>query len=278
MRPLLLARPLALALFAGLLAVTASGSDARAAGGGAPAAGVAIVLHSPVTTLAPGQSRTAAAEVANATKATVHLKLFPGTAVELPNGGYKLEGGGVASKWLRLSTYELTVPTNKVAVISYRVRVPPHTRPGYYVFGIVSQFISRKLHGHSGKVGIVVNINMQNTSPVVVHVPGPTTFGAKLSGWNVSWLGHASYQLQTNVKNTGDAYEYLKARLTLINGSKRTVLPQVQEFLLRASSMTLSFVVPSVYVGPHTLAVVTVLTPRHRTTASGPIRLPKRHK
>lgn len=276
MRPLLMVRPLALVFLAGLVAATSSG--ARAAGGGAPAAGVAIVLHSPVTTLDPGQSTTAAAEVANATKTTVRLKLFPGTAFELPNGGYKLRGGGLASKWLRLSTYTLTVGANKVALISYRVSVPLHTPPGYYVFGIVSQFISRKLRGHSGKVGIVVNINMQNTSPVVVHVPGPTTFGAKLSGWTVSRLGRASYELQTTVKNTGNAYEYVKAHLTLINSSKRTNLPQVQEFVLRAASMTLSFVVPSIDVGPHTLAVVTVLTPHHRTTASGPIRLPKKHK
>jgi hypothetical protein len=258
------------------MALSLPWSGPAASAAGVPQSGVAIVLHAPETTLAPGQSATATAQIANATKATVHLKLFPGVAVELANGGYKLEGGGVASKWLRLSAYKVTVPANKVLNMSYHVTVPPHTPPGYYVFGIVSAFISKKIHGHSGKVGIVVNVNMENTAPVVVHVPGKTTFGVHLSGWTVSWLGKPGYQLQTTLKNTGNAYEYIKAHVTLINGKKRTVLPQTQIFVLRKASLALSFTVPSVYVGPHTEAVVSVLGPHASATASGAIRAPRK--
>lgn len=241
---------------------------------GVPQTGVAIVLHAPEVTLAPGQTTTALAQIANASKAPVHLKLFPGFSVELPNGGYKLDGGGDASKWLKLSAYQVTVPAEKALAISYRVTVPPHTPPGYYVFGVVSAFVSKTIHGHSGKVGIVVNVNMENTAAVVVHVPGPTTFGVHLQGWTVSWLGKPGYELETTLKNTGNAYEYIKARLTLINGKKRTVLPETQVFVLRQSSLALAFSVPSVYVGPHTEAVVSVAAPHVSATASGAIRIP----
>lgn len=213
------------------------------------------------------------AEIANATKQAVNLKLFPGVGVEMPSGGYHLAGGMPQNDWVRLSTYSLAIPANRVKIISYRISVPPHTPPGYYLFGIVSQLASRKVHGHSGKVGIVVNINMQNTAPIVVHVPGPTTFGARISGWSVSWLGHAGYQLQTTLQNPGDAYETVQARLLLINGSKRTAFAPVQTFLLRHASATLTFVAPAVDVGPNTVAVVTVVAPHHSATASGRLRL-----
>lgn len=242
---------------------------------GVPQTGVAIVLHAPETTLTSGQTTTAIAQIANATKNTVRLKLFPGIAVELANGGYRLEGGGAAAKWVRLSNYQVTVPAEKALTISYRVSVPPHTPPGYYVFGIVSAFISKKIRGHSGKVGIVVNVNMENTAAVVVHVPGPVTFGVHLSGWNVSWLGKPGYNLQTTVTNTGNAYEYVKAQLTLINGKKRTVLPGTNIFVLRKAAADLSFTVPPALVGPHTEAVVSVSAPHVNATASGPVRTPK---
>jgi hypothetical protein len=249
-------------------------SPAQAASAPTNASGVAIVLRQAELTVAPGESAVAVAQVANATKTTVHLKLFPGVAVELPNGGYKLVGGGAAARWLKLSTYQVTLAPNRVAAISYRIAVPTHVAPGYYLLGIVSQFIGRKVRGHSGNVGIVVNIAMQNTAPVVVHVPGPTTFGAHLSGWTVAWLGRPGYELQTTLTNSGNAYEYVKAHLTLINGSKRTVFPTVQVFVLRGASMTLTFVVPAVDVGPHTLAVVAAIAPHHSATASGRLRPP----
>lgn len=255
-----------------LSAAMVSGAASATAG---PAAGVGILVHTPLVGLAPGQSTTGTAEIANATKETVHLKLFPGVGVELPAGGYRLDGGMPTKNWIRLSTYSLVIAANRVKLLSYRITVPARTPAGYYLLGIVSQFASHKVHGHSGKVGIVVNINMQNTAPIVVHVPGPTTFGARLSGWSVSWLGHAGYQLQTTVENTGNAYENVRARLLLINGSKRTGLAPLQTFLLRHASATLTFVAPSVDVGPNTVAVVTVAAPHHNATVSGHLRLAK---
>jgi hypothetical protein len=240
--------------------------------------GIAIVLHAPSVTLSAGQSTSALAQIGNATKTPVTLKLYPGYAVELDGGGYRLEGGGDASRWVRLSAYTVHVPADKVVDFSYKVTVPEHIAPGYYVFGIVSSFISKKLHGHSGKVGIVVDVNMENTAPIVIHVPGPATYGLKLSGWTVSWLGKPGYALALTLDNTGNAYEYVDAHVTLINGAKRSALGPSQLFLLAHAGLTLRFVIPAIDVGPATIAVVSATEPGRSVTASGHLHLAHSHR
>lgn len=208
-------RAMRTALLAALATALAAAAAAPAAGPGitvAPTAGSSLVLTAP----AGGTKRTAVV-VRNGTLLTNEIRLKTVDATTAPTMGTRYVTSGAPTgpgAWLTLDLIDVTLGPQRSDRVALVLDVPPGTKPGQYVAGVVASASQDQPNGGAASVRSLSII------PVQVNVPGATVHRLRVEGATVS----GRTRVLVHLENTGNVVETPTGTATVSTLAGRTVL------------------------------------------------------
>jgi hypothetical protein len=194
-----------------LLAVPAAASAARGGVTVSPVSGSTIVV-----TAAPGATKRTAVVVHNGTLLTNQVKLDVADAETAPTTGAKYLTGKVATgsgSWLTLDLIEVILAPQRTDRVALVVKVPPGTKPGQYVAGVVAsttQDQPNALPSHVRNLAIV---------PVQVNVPGRTVHRLRVGTATVA----GPRRVLVHLENAGNVVEVPTGTATISAVGGKTI-------------------------------------------------------
>jgi hypothetical protein len=221
-------------LSAALAAVLATGLGATAAAAAAPSQGITVRPSSGsslVLTAPAGGTRHTSVVVRNGTLLTNEIRLAAVDATTAPTMGTKYLTSGVATgpgSWLTLDLIDVTLGPQRSDRVALVLDVPPGTRPGQYVAGVVASATQDQPNGGASSVRALSII------PVQVNVPGATVHRLRVEGATVS----GRTRLLIHLENAGNVVETPTGTATVSTLAGRTVLSRTlpaKAFLPRTS-------------------------------------------
>jgi hypothetical protein len=183
--------------------------------------------------MAPGQSAVASALVSNLGPKTERIKLSRTTGVTAANGGsafsrYLQKCSGVGC-WVTGLPRLVTLAPRRGEKLSFRVRVPPGTRPGQYLAGITAQLAKQPRPvtvGSNGKARAQAVIVEQITVAVAVTVGSPAQLTTRLRIRRVTGEAIGTLpRLNLALYNTGQTFAHGAGQATCTVRGKRHSWP-----------------------------------------------------
>jgi len=207
-------------------------TQSAAVGAQRPSISITPVSSAPffIFTGQPGHELRGTARVVNvsATGGTVDLYAVDATTGQTSGAVYQSPGAPRrdVGAWTRLSQTRLTLGPHRSATVSFSVAIPPSTRSGQHLGGLVAKpDLVHAVHviGNS-KHAFRVNIEQIAIVAVEVDLPGGTQ---RMDITGLSASGRPGYQtLLIGLANTGDALVKGRGRLAVHDAGGKSVLDQ----------------------------------------------------
>lgn len=232
-------RAVACAAVPALLAILAAPVGAASGGGvgAAPAPGAPGVLagggyFAPTVTL--GSTWSSSLLVANdgGTAGPIVVYAADGLASETSGAVYSDAGQPLrsAGAWVQPEFQTVTVPAQGQATVHFSVTVPPSATPGDHLAGIVAQPESPV---ESGSGQIRVNVVARSVVGILIRVPGPASFGARVGKPTVGAGPDQIGEVVTPVTDSGQLIGRPVNHVTLDgpNGYQKSMTRQIDTLL-----------------------------------------------
>jgi Bacterial protein of unknown function (DUF916) len=182
-----------------------------------------------VYSLSPGAMHQGGVIISNSGTATGTVKLFAadGTTGSTTGTVYLTDRKAKrAGAWISLAATSLTLKPGQHRTVHFTVRVPPNTKPGQWVGGVVAETSHQVSQPKSkNKASVQIKIRDLTIVAVQVNVPGPPVLGFTIGG--VKTGGQSGFQqIITHIANTGNVLVKPTGTVTVLNkqGAKLQVL------------------------------------------------------
>jgi len=226
----------------------------------------------------PGASISDAVTVTNQTTQAIAFKLFSADAINAQGGGFALnppqDPVHYIGAWVKLSTFEFTLPAHTLANVPFALDIPAGATPGDYAGGIVLSPVNPAVEKR-GSVSFAVYQNVGARIYVRVHGPlhpglSITQLSIKTSGWAGIIGGPVSSTVTYTLTNTGNEILNPVAKLSVspLIGSTVTIPPRTYPSLLPENSVTVSYQLNSKEAFLRMSANLTVTSVAGTTSAS----------